>query len=108
MEHFKKHKRSWIMLAIAMVAILVSSFFGSLIQSRGWSIKVSDLRDETNTGAYYDATGNEVDGVTIKGRVVSGILYMPKDASEDNKLPAIVLTHGYLNNRELQFETSKT
>lgn len=102
MEHFKKHKRSWIMLAIAMVAILVSSFFGSLIQSRGWSIKVSDLRDETNTGAYYDATGNEVDGVTIKGRVVSGILYMPKDASEDNKLPAIVLTHGYLNNRELQ------
>lgn len=102
MEHFKKHKRSWFMLAIALLAILVSSFFGSMIQSKGWSIRVTDLRDETNTGAYYDALGNEVADVTIKGRVVSGILYMPKDASEDNKLPAIVLTHGYLNNRELQ------
>jgi hypothetical protein len=27
---------------------------------------------------------------------------MPKDASESNPLPAVVLTHGYLNNRELQ------
>ena len=27
---------------------------------------------------------------------------MPKAASEENPLPAIVLTHGYLNNKELQ------
>ena len=99
---FKKHKKNWLMLAVALGSILVSSIFGSLIQSKGGSIKVSDLRDETNTGAYYNAAGQEVEGVTIKGSVKSGILYMPKDASEDNKKPAIVLTHGYLNNRELQ------
>lgn len=99
---FKKHKKNWLMLAVALGSILVSSIFWSLIQSKGGSIKVSDLRDETNTGAYYNAAGQEVEGVTIKGSVKSGILYMPKDASEDNKKPAIVLTHGYLNNRELQ------
>ena len=99
---FKKHKKNWLMLAVALGSILVSSIFGSLIQSKGGSIKVTDLRDETNTGAYYNALGQEVEGVTIKGSVKSGILYMPKDASEDNKKPAIVLTHGYLNNRELQ------
>ena len=101
--YFKKNKKSLFMLAIALVTILISSFFGSIIQSRGWSIKVSDLRDATNSGEYYSALdGSKVDGVTVKGTVKSGILYMPKNASEDNKRPAIVLTHGYLNNRELQ------
>ena len=99
---FKKRLKTWLMMAIALGSILVSSIFGSLIQSKGGTIKVSDLRDETNSGAYYDAKGQAVEGVTIKGTVKSGILYMPKDASEDHKLPAIVLTHGYLNNRELQ------
>lgn len=96
---FKKHKKNWLMLAIALGSILVSSFVGSMIQSKGGSIKVTDLRDETRTGAYVDAVGKTV---SVKGTVKSGILYMPNDASEDNKKPAIVLTHGYLNNRELQ------
>ena len=101
--YFKKNKKSLFMLAIALVTILISSFFGSIIQSRGWSIKVTDLRHETNTGVYYSALdGKEVEGVTIKGKVESGILYMPKKASAEKPLPAIVLTHGYLNNRELQ------
>ena len=100
--YFKKNLKTIVMLAIALCTILVSSFVGSLIQTKGYSISITDLRDETNTGAYYGADGKVVDGVTIKGQVKSGILYMPKDASEENPLPAIVLTHGYLNNRELQ------
>ena len=101
--YFKKNLKTLVMLGIALAIILVSSFFGSMIQSRGWTIEVSDLRDETNSGQYYDATtGLAVEGVTVKGTVKSGILYAPKSASSSNKLPAVVLTHGYLNNREHQ------
>ena len=116
---FKKHKKSWLMLAIALGSILVSSFCGSLIQSKGYSIEITDLRDAENEGylldeqgkpiQQIDAEGNPVvnkDGspayTAVDGLVKSGILYMPKDASESNPLPAVVLTHGYLNNRELQ------
>ena len=91
------------MLAIALSSILVSSFAGSLIQSKGYSIEITDLRGEENAGQYIDpTTGLAVDGVQVKGNVDSGSLYMPKDASAENPLPGIVLTHGYLNNRELQ------
>lgn len=101
--YFKKNFKSLVMLGIALAVILVSSFFGSMIQSRGWTIEVTDLRDETNEGQYYDAqSGLAVEGVTVKGVVKSGILYRPKSASMSNKLPAVVLTHGYLNNREHQ------
>ena len=113
MNFIKKHLKSLIMLGIALCAILVSSFLGSIIQTKGYSISITDLRDEENVGFYLDAAGQKVpvldengqetgDFVEVEGKVVSGILYMPKDASADNKLPAIVLTHGYLNNRELQ------
>ena len=101
--YFKKNFKSLVMLGIALAVILVSSFFGSMIQSRGWTIEVTDLRDETNEGQYYDAnTGLAVENVTVKGTLKSGILYVPKAASMSNKLPAVVLTHGYLNNREHQ------
>ena len=116
---FKKHKKSWLMLAIALGSILVSSFCGSLIQSKGYSIEITDLRDAENEGylldeqgkpiQQIDAEGNPVvnkDGspayTAVDGLVKSGILYMPKDASPENPHPAVVLTHGYLNNRELQ------
>ena len=101
--YFKKNLKSLVMLGIALALILVSSFFGSMIQSRGWSIEVTDLRDEENEGQYYDVkTGLAVDGVMVEGVVKSGILYRPKSATMSNKLPAVVLTHGYLNNREHQ------
>ena len=101
--YFKKNFKSLVMLGIALAVILVSSFFGSMIQSRGWTIEVTDLRDETNEGQYYDSvSGLAVEGVTVKGEVKSGILYVPKAANMSNKLPAVVLTHGYLNNREHQ------
>ena len=95
---FKKNKKSLLMLAIALGSILVSSFAGSLIQSKGYSIEISDLRNEENAGVKT-VMGQDV---AVNGYVESGILYMPKDASAENPLPGIVLTHGYLNNRELQ------
>ena len=67
---FKKNKKSLLMLAIALGSILVSSFAGSLIQSKGYSIEITDLRGEENAGQYIDpTTGLAVDGVQVKGNV---------------------------------------
>ncbi len=94
-------KKSWIFLAVCLAVILVSSLFASLIQSDWGTVQVTDLRGVTNSGAWADDSS-----VTVKGSVVSGILFVPKEASADNKLPAVVLTHGYLNNRELQLQNA--
>lgn len=97
-----KVKRNLICLCIGLCVVLCSSFFASMIQSAGFSVKVTDLRNVTNTGSV------EVDGqkVTVSGKVVSGILFVPKGASETNKKPAVVMTHGYLNTREHQLQNA--
>jgi len=110
--YFKQNKKSLLMLAISLVVILVTSFLGSLIQTKGYSLTITDLRDAKNSGVLldettgekvqYDSGNGKMKDVAVSGVVASGLLYMPKDASETNKLPAVVLTHGYLNNRELQ------
>ena len=72
---------------------------------------MTDLRDETNTGSITNTSVGE-DGATVetetavKGKVVSGILFVPNNASAENPLPAVVLTHGYLNNREMQLQNA--
>ncbi|MBQ9809919.1 MAG: alpha/beta hydrolase [Spirochaetales bacterium] len=98
----EKVKRNLILLCIGLCVILCSSFFASMIQSAGFTVKVYDLRNQTNSGSV------EIDGkkATVSGKVVSGILFVPKAASETNKRPAVVLTHGYLNNRELQLQNA--
>ena len=98
----EKVKKNLILLCIGLCVILVSSFFASMIQSAGFSVKVSDLRNVTNSGSI------EIEGkkVTVSGKVVSGILFVPKNATEANPAPAVVLTHGYLNNRELQLQNA--
>lgn len=105
MEYLKKHKIALIVLASALALILVSSFIASLIQSDGFKVTVTDLRDESFSGTVVTnaGTGEEV---SVKGTVASGILFVPKSASATNKLPAVVLTHGYLNNRELQLQNA--
>lgn len=106
-KYWQEHKKNILWLLIGLVVILVTSFAQFLVQTSGCSVKVSDLRDATNTGTvslnYTTADGTAGTGdFELKGEVKSGILFVPKDASKDNKKPGIVLTHGYLNNRELQ------
>lgn len=109
-DYFKKEKGNLLWLIIGILIIFVTSLTGSLIQSKGGSIAVSDLRNAENTGTkevqvvYQDGETQKtgVGELTIEGEVKSGILYVPKEASKDNKVPGIVLTHGYLNNREMQ------
>lgn len=111
MKNFwSNHKKSLLWFIIAIITIFVTSLTGSLLQNKGGQIKVSDLRNEKNTGTITlkarigegEATQIVSATHTLKGEVKSGILFTPKEASKDNKLPGIVLTHGYLNNRELQ------
>lgn len=105
LNYLKQHKIALIILASALALILLSSFCACMVQTDAFRVQVTDLRDEkfegkvkTNAGA-----GDEVD---VKGTVASGILFRPKDATADHKLPAVVLTHGYLNNRELQLQNA--
>ena len=104
-----KRKRSLMFLAICLAAILLATVVGSLIQTNGWTVEVSDLRSVSNSGTYKLTPVDEVDpakrveqSFTLKGSIDSGILFMPKRASVDNKLPAIIFRHGAYNNREMQ------
>lgn len=71
-------------LAVAILLMLVGSIFASLFNSSMGSVKVSRISFETDKGT------------------LSGLLYMPKDASAENPKPTVVLTHGYLNSAEMQ------
>lgn len=102
-SYFAKNKVAVIFLVVCILVIFLSSFIASAIQSNGWSIEVTDLRDAENEGTAISLTGEET---KINGKVVSGILFKPKDATADNPLPAVVLTHGYLNNREMQLQNA--
>ncbi len=106
MEYLRKNKKSLLMLVIVLAVILVSSFFASMIQSAGYKVRVTDLRDATNSGYLINEETGQATTTEVNGKVVSGILFMPKDASASNKKPAVVLTHGYLNNRELQLQNA--
>lgn len=106
MEYLRKNKKSLLMLVIVLAVILVSSFFASMIQSAGYKVRVTDLRNATNSGYLINEETGQETTTEVEGEVVSGILFMPKDASASNKKPAVVLTHGYLNNRELQLQNA--
>ncbi len=107
LKYWKENKKSLLCLIIGLLAILVSSFCGSLIQTAGYSVSVSDLRDASNEGTMskvvVSETGEETtEEIEIEGLVVSGLLFKPNSATADSPHPGVVLTHGYLNNRELQ------
>lgn len=100
MEHSKR-SRAWTAASICMVIILLSSILASGLQSSWGGVRVTDLRDQTNSGPWAgDAQ------VMVNGKVVSGILFVPRGASAEHPLPAVVLTHGYLNSRELQLQNA--
>ena len=80
----KLSKRTYSLLAAALVLILLGSIFASVLNTSMGSVDVSRIR--------FDGGHGEL----------SGLLYMPKDASADNPKPTIIVTHGYLNSAEMQ------
>lgn len=80
-----RKKKNYCFLAIALVLCLISMVGASMIQTSGGDVEVKDLRWETPSG-----------------NLMSALLFVPENAQENNKAPAIVTSHGWYNNREMQ------
>ena len=72
------------MLIISLAIVVCFSFLASLFNTGMFSVNVSRISFDTANGT------------------LSGLLYMPKDASASSPRPAIIVTHGYLNSSEMQ------
>lgn len=80
----KIKKRSLTLLCVALALILLGSILAGVFNSGMGATKVSRICFDGGHGQ------------------LSGLLYMPKDASADNPKPTIIVTHGYLNSAEMQ------
>lgn len=83
MEKRKKSAKRFVVIAI--ILMLISMVGASLVQTSGGSVTIKDLRFETTSGYH-----------------MSGLLFVPKGVSAENPAPAIVVSHGMYNNREMQ------
>ena len=72
------------LLIISIVITLCFSFLASLFNTGMFTVNVSRISFDTANGT------------------LSGLLYMPKDASASNPRPTVIVTHGYLNSAEMQ------
>lgn len=79
-----KKQKTVRLLCIALCLVLLGSIFAMLINSNFGKTKVSRVSFDTETGT------------------LSGLLYLPKDASAENPKPTVIVTHGYLNSAEMQ------
>ncbi|MBX3479962.1 MAG: alpha/beta fold hydrolase [Caulobacter sp.] len=77
-------RRSWMLAAAGCLLILAGSWLASAIQTTG-GVTVRDVR--------FPGT----DGVTM-----SGLLYVPANATAQTPAPGILAVHGYINSRETQ------
>ncbi|PXV87815.1 serine aminopeptidase S33 family [Lachnotalea glycerini] len=75
-------------LIISLVLMLLGCGLASGINTNLGKVNVSEFEFSTERGT------------------LSAYLYMPKGASADNPRPVIVLTHGYLNSKEMQDATA--
>jgi pimeloyl-ACP methyl ester carboxylesterase len=69
---------------LGWVIILIGALLAHFIQTSG-GIAIRDI--------LFNGTN---------GQVLSGLLYVPPGVSADNKAPAILAVHGYINSRETQ------
>ena len=83
MENKRKKAIVWLCVAVAMM--LVSVTVASVVQTSGGKVTIKDLSWETTAGVE-----------------MSGLLFVPDGVSAENKAPAIVVSHGMFNNREMQ------
>ena len=74
----KASKKPRIVAIVSLAVVLFTSIIASCISSDWGKVQVSDIKL-----------------VTEQNLSINAKLWMPKDASPDNKLPAIVMAHGY-------------
>ncbi|MEI3865730.1 alpha/beta fold hydrolase [Microbacterium sp. CCNWLW134] len=78
-------RRNSFWLVFSLVLMLVSAVGASLVQTAGGSVEVKDMQWEA-----------------ASGREMNALLFKPVAASADDPRPAIVVSHGWWNNREMQ------
>lgn len=81
MEKRKTHL--WVIISLCLC--LIGSIGASIVQSDGGSVLVKELNWES-----------------AEGYTLSGMMYRPKEASKDNKAPAVVTVEGWYNTKEMQ------
>ncbi len=91
MNQSLKKKKYWRIIAISLVVILLASIVSAVVK--------------TNAGKTLIREVN----INTRGGTLSGILYIPKDALEndgkgnyESPRPAVILSHGYLNSNQMQ------
>ena len=82
MEKTKKRAKIWLCIAIALM--LLSGIVVSMVQTGSGSIEMKELKIETDAGY-----------------AMSAYLFIPENATAETPAPAIVTSHGYLNNKEM-------
>lgn len=79
------YRRNAFWLVLSLVLFLISGLGSLLVQTAGGSVTMKTLTWETPSGLTQSA-----------------YLFVPNDASADDKRPAIVLAHGYNNQKQMQ------
>ena len=79
----KRTPRFW--LCLSLLICLISCIGASLVQTNFGNVTIKDLRFETESGHQ-----------------MSALLLVPDTATPENPAPAIICSHGWYNNREMQ------
>jgi hypothetical protein len=73
----------WLLLSLALC--VVSGIGASYVQTSGGAVEVRDMRWATPSGHF-----------------LSALLFKPDSATTEKRAPAVVVSHGWFNNREMQ------
>ena len=82
MEKLRKTAKIWLCISLALM--LLCGIVVNLVQTDGGKVVMKELNIETDSGY-----------------TMSAYLLIPENATADNPAPAIVTSHGYLNNKEM-------
>ena len=81
----KKCSKAVKWLSIGLILILIGSLGAMFLQTDGGDVMIKDIYLVTENQQYLHA-----------------LAFIPKDASEENKVPAVITSHGWLNSAEVQ------
>ncbi|MBU1374805.1 MAG: alpha/beta fold hydrolase [Alphaproteobacteria bacterium] len=77
--------RTWLAFALAWALILGGAFLAHRVQTSNGTVTVSEVRIPAEAGV-----------------TVSGLLYTPVGATAARPAPGVLVSHGYINTREMQ------
>ncbi|MEN6509197.1 MAG: alpha/beta fold hydrolase [Smithella sp.] len=79
-----KASKSAVLIGIAILLVLTSVIGASVLQTSEGSVKVTDLKIETDQG------------------ILSMVMFKPNSATTENPAPAVIASHGMFNSKEMQ------